>query len=174
MQLQTSNTYRFLNQWLDLRGDPEITDFEDWLDVLEGTSERQLGDIIERADLQYAAQQQGITLSSAQIDDFADVSGLDRNASRSLFANVSNQINALGSRGLLSSGLSVDHLLYGNAGLEYDGVGSQEIQRRVANTAAELGAGDEFNAGRQAQNPFRELARAWKMIQYDPSTKRKL
>ena len=153
-----------LNEWLERDGRPPI-DGEGWIDLFAGTSEIELGDIAERAHLQYAAQQQGLSLAPEQVDILGSRTDLDDRQRGLLFGQVASQVTALGRTGLqqlqalgfTEGDGGLDYLLHGAAGLGYGGLSEVEINQRINQVSTNLGAADDPLAYGSRQQRYRRF-----------------
>jgi hypothetical protein len=81
--------------------------FEDWVDVLAGTSTAEMDGIVERAQLQFQAEQQLSTnLSPEQISRLSEMTGLSEQQMASAFNQAEEALLSLGDAGLNRYNLS--------------------------------------------------------------------
>lgn len=132
-----------LNQWAE-RDLGRSVDFNDWFDLMEGEAAPELNDIAERASLQWAADNQGSTISQSQIEDIASRSQLSEAEARAAFSEFNQSVLALGEEGLSKYGLNRDEVLSVAAGVApTSGRSIDEVKLLVAKTAREQGAADD-------------------------------
>ena len=130
-----------LNEWLAEDGLPGLT-LDTLFDTFAQTMPDELRSIAEKANIQYAVEQQGFSLSRTQISEFASRAALDAQGYERVANQVGSQLAALGPAGLDQTGYGVDHLLSAAAGLEHGGVGAGDVRRRVQSVARSI-AGDD-------------------------------
>ncbi len=143
---RASNSPQFaatLNAWMQ-RDIGQSLDFDTWFDVLAGQAPADVQEIVEKAQLQFVADQQSLGLSGSQIARIAEASDLSEREAARAFEQVSAQLLALGDDGLARYGLSEDDILASQTGIEAtSGRSISEIKQIARKTALELGLADD-------------------------------
>lgn len=145
---QSQDFAESLNFWVQQDMGRDLT-FEDWLDVLEGTSTAEMSQIVERAQLQFQANQQLSTaLSPEQITRLSNLTELSEQQIATSFSGAEAQLLALGDRGLARYNLSERELVNAAFGVQTEGIDATptEVSRLATKTIRELGLQDDPKA----------------------------
>jgi hypothetical protein len=135
-----------LNQWVQNDTGSDLT-FDQWFDVLAGTSDAELDAIVEKATLQFQAEQTSLLLDPSQISRIASLTQFSEAQIAAGFSQAEQQLLALGQQGLTRYGLSEEALVNAGFGLETEGFGSAaEVGRLATKTIRELGIADDPKA----------------------------
>jgi len=138
-----------LNQWTE-RDLGRTIDFDDVFDVLGGTSDAELQQIVERAGLQFQAERAGVEIDRRLIMSLARTTDLSEAQVAANFSTSEQRLLSLGDVGLKRSGLTQDALIqgaFGNVAI-VDGVemSPAELSARASKFAVELGLEDNPKA----------------------------
>jgi hypothetical protein len=134
-----------LNQWTQRElGKP--LDFDNWFNVLAGEAEPDLLAVVEKAGLQYQAEQQGLQLSTDQISKIAEQADLSEQGAAEAFATYEQILTSLA--GTLGNdpkyAITQDEILSLATGIKPDsGRSTEEIRKYAAQAAREAGALDD-------------------------------
>jgi hypothetical protein len=136
-----------LSQWTE-RDLGEALTFENWLDVLDGeVAGSALGDVVEKATLQYLSDQQGLDVDAGLIDRIGAETDLSEGSAKQAFEEVQASLLALGDVGLERYGLTVDDITSASTGIKsVSGRSISDIKRLASKTATELGLADDRKA----------------------------
>ena len=128
-----------LNQWVQDATGKNVT-FDEWFDVLAGTTSTELAGIVEKATIQFQAEQSNLVLDPSDVARIASLTEFSEQAVGASFSTVEQQLLALGDVGLARYDLNVRALV--DASLD---IGPQAAQTRIlANkTIRELGLADD-------------------------------
>lgn len=139
---QSPEFRNILDQWvLDATG--KNISFDQWFDVLAGTTDAELGDIVERATIQFQAQGANIALTTDQIKRIAELTQFSEQQVGASFSSVEQTLLALGDTGLARYSLSVQKLVDATLDIGEDAART----RNLANKAiTELGLQDDPKA----------------------------
>jgi hypothetical protein len=155
LRAEQSTNYRdALNLWTQERLGVDL-DFADWFDVLDGRAAPEIGEVLELAQLQYAANVTGISASMDLISRVGADADLTEAEAFGAFNEAERNLLGLGDEALGRYGLTVDELVSAAAGITTDSGRSIEQVRLMARKAAfELGVAD--NAGTELFVGFSE------------------
>jgi hypothetical protein len=135
-----------LNQWTERDLGESIT-FEDVFDVLAGTARADLAAVVESANLQFQAEQQGIEIDRFQIEQLARTTNLTDQQITANFTAAERNLLALGDAGLRRSGLTQQALISAAFGqgftLEGKELSAVEISQKATKFAIEAGLLDD-------------------------------
>lgn len=136
-----------LNQWTE-RDLGESIDFDDVFDVLQGTERAELTQVVERANIQFQAEQQTLEISRRQIETLARTTQLTEAQLAANFSTTEQRLLSLGDEGLRRSGLTQAALISASFGQSFvTGQGQElsatEISQRASKFAIELGLADD-------------------------------
>ena len=139
---QSPQFKNILDQWVqDATG--KSVSFDEWFDVLAGTTTPELDAIVEKATIQFQAEQSNVFLSQTEITRIAELTQFSEEAVGSAFSSAEQQLLALGDVGLQRKGLSVQKLIDATLDIGEDAA----TTRRLANKALrELGIEDDPKA----------------------------
>ena len=134
-----------LNQWTESELGKTL-DFNSWYDVLAGEAAPDLEAVVEKAGLQYQAEQQGLQLAADQITKIAEQADLSEQGAAEAFATYEQILTSLA--GTLGSdpkyAITKDEILSLATGIKADsGRSTEEIRRYAAQSAKEAGALDD-------------------------------
>jgi peptidoglycan hydrolase-like protein with peptidoglycan-binding domain len=144
LRAEQSTNYRdALNLWTQERLGVDL-DFADWFDVLDGRAAPEIGEVLELAQLQYAANVTGISASMDLISRVGADADLTEAEAFGAFNEAERNLLGLGDEALGRYGLTVDELVSAAAGITTDSGRSIEQVRLMARKAAfELGVADD-------------------------------
>lgn len=144
-----------LNQWTENDLGKSIT-FEDWFDVLEGTAGTDLGAVVEKATIQFAAERSNTTLDQSTIARLSELTNFTEAQMATAFSSSEQALLTVGAQNLERFGLSETALVNSAFGVETIGADplsssgaaltSVEVQRRARKAATELGLEDDRKA----------------------------
>ncbi len=144
-----------LNKWTEQDLGMSIG-FEEWFDVLAGTSTPELNQVVEKATLQFVADSSGTTLSDEQISRLAELTEISEQQMRLAFNEAEQALLSVGSGDLARFGLTEQALVSAAFGLESAGADplstdgtpftSAEISKRARKARIELGLEDDRKA----------------------------
>lgn len=135
-----------LNQWVQRDLGSELT-FEDWFDILEGTTTPEMDAVVERATLQFQADLATTSLSADQISRLAELTQLSEQQMTLAFSTAEEALLSVGDTDLERYGLSQQQLVNAAFGVDTDGVSATDINRRARKAATELGIQDDAKTG---------------------------
>ena len=128
-----------LDQWVQEATGKSVT-FDEWFDVLAGTSSTELDAIVEKATIQFQAENANIILDPSQIARIAELTQFSEEAVGTAFSSAEQTLLALGDVGLNRYNLSVQKLVDATLDIGEDAAST----RRLANkTIRELGLADD-------------------------------
>jgi hypothetical protein len=123
-------------------------DFDNWFDVLAGSSTPEMQQVVERATLQFVSDTQGgFGLAADQIGRLAELTDFTEQQMAQAFTNAETALLSVGQADLARYGLSQEALVNAAFGVETGDMSSTEIQRQAAKAATELGIQDDEKAG---------------------------
>ena len=134
-------------------------DFDDLFDAIAGLDSGELSDVIEKATIQFHANQRSTILSPEQITRLATLSDLSEDQISQSFSGVEETLLALGVKGLRTSGLTEAALV--DAAFDINQDSSANETRRLARKAIlERGLSDDrkaqfFGSFDSSGKPFR-------------------
>ncbi len=131
-----------LNQWTNQEIGKDAS-FDEWFDVLAGTSTPEFEAIVEKATIQFQAEQSQLFLDPTQVARIAELTQLSEQAVGTAFSSVEQQLLALGDVGLARYSLSVQKLIDSTLNI---GESPAETRRLAAKTIRELGLADDDKA----------------------------
>lgn len=134
-----------LNQWTE-RDLGKTIGFNDWYNVIAGETPAELADVVEKAGLQFQAEQQGVAITSAQVGNIAALADLTEAQAASAFTEYEQILTSLaGSLGNNSKyDLTSDEILSLATGIKpASGRSHEEIRRRAAQAAREADVLDD-------------------------------
>lgn len=153
---QSAEFKSILNQWvLDATG--KTVTFDEWFDVLGGTSTPELNNIVERATIQFQAQQTSLILDPTQIRRIAELTQFSEQEVAAKFSASEQSLLALGNSGLARYGLSVEKIVDATV---IGGKESEKVLQLANKTIRELGLADDpkaqfFTGFTQAGRPIK-------------------
>jgi len=143
-----------LNKWTE-RDLGQSIGFEDWFDVLAGSSTPELQAVVEKATLQFAADSTSTILSNDQITRLANLTDISEAQMRVAFTSAEEALLTVGGADLARFGLSEEALVSAAFGVGSSGADplstdgdftAGEIRRRAKKAATELGIQDDRKA----------------------------
>ena len=134
-----------LNQWTQRDLGKTIT-FDDWFNVVAGEAPAEIADVVEKAGIQYVAEQQGLTLTSDQIGRVAELSDLTESQTAEAFTQYQQILTSLA--GTLGNdpkyAITEDEILSLATGIKAPtGRSTEEIRKYAVQAAREAGALDD-------------------------------
>ena len=131
-----------LNEWVFDATGKQVT-FDEWFDVLAGTSAPELDQIVENATTAFQAQQHGIILSQSQVKHIAGLTEFSEAEVAAKFSSAEQKLLSLGNSGLARYGLSIEKVV--NAAVA-GGPDAAGILRIANKTIQELDLADDDKA----------------------------
>ena len=128
-----------LNQWVQDATGKEVT-FEEWFDVLAGTSTPELDSIVEKATIQFQAENANIILDPTAIARIAELTQFSEQAVGTAFSSVEQTLLQLGDVGLSRYSLSVQKLVDATLDIGEDAAATRRL---AGKTIRELGLADD-------------------------------
>ncbi len=134
-------------------------DFDDLFDAIAGLDTGELSDVIEKATIQFHANERSTILTPEQIARLANLTDLTESQIAGSFTGVEETLLALGIKGLKTSGLTEAALV--DAAFDINQDGSAVETRRLARKAIlERGLSDDrkaqfFGSFDSSGRPFR-------------------
>ena len=142
---QSTNYRNALNQWTQARLGKDL-DFASWFDVLAGEAAPDIAQVLELAQLQFAANTTGIGIDGGLLQRIAADTNLSEAQALGAFNETERNLLALGQEGLGRYGLTQEELVSAFAGIPTPSGRSIEQVRLLAQKAAvELGMADDVN-----------------------------
>ena len=145
-----------LNAWTQNDLGVDVT-FEDWFDVLDGNPAPEIGEVVEKAIIQYQADRASTTLSPDQITRLATLTELQEGQIAQAFNAAEEQLLSVSGADLTRFGLSEAALVNAAFGVETLGpdplssdnapLSAGEVRKRARKAATELGVADDFKQG---------------------------
>lgn len=139
---QTPEFANILDQWVQNDTGKSLS-FDEWFDVLAGTSSDQMQQIVEKATIQFQAQNASLVLNPSEIARIAKLSELSETAVGAAFGSVEQTLLALGDTGLQRYGLNVQKLVDATLNIGEDNEATRKLARK---TIKELGLADDDKA----------------------------
>jgi len=131
-----------LDQWMQTELGQSL-DFDTWFDVLAGAAPAEVGEVVEKATLQFVANQQSLDLTGSQLARLAESTSMSEAQAAAAFEDISAQLLALGDD-LERYGLTEDDILASQTGIQAtSGRSISEIKQIARKTALELGLADD-------------------------------
>jgi len=141
-----------LNEWT--QNDLGITlDFEDWFEVLEGSTTAEMDAVVEKATIQFQADLADTQLDRATIERLAGLTQLSEQQMTIAFTNAEQSLLAVGQADLARYGLTQEALVAAAFGTDSAGADplslgggeftATEIRKRARKAATELGIQDD-------------------------------
>jgi hypothetical protein len=134
-----------LNQWIANETGKDMT-FDEWFDVLAGTTDPELDLIVEKATLQFQADQTNLFLAPSQITRIANMTQFSEAQVAANFTVAEQQLLAIGTRNLSRFGLSEEALVSASFGLGSGDETNVETRRAAKKAILELGLEDDDKA----------------------------
>ena len=122
-------------------------DFDNWFDVLAGSSSAELDLVVEKATLQFVADNVGSNLDSDLISRLADLTDFSEQQMAVAFTNAEQALLSVGDPYLARYGLSQEALVNAAFGLESGNMSAGEITKQAQKAAQELGLQDDTKQG---------------------------
>ena len=119
--------------------------FDTWLDVIDGAElDSEMASIVEKATLQFQAEQQGLEVDQTLIERIGTDTDLHEREMAQAFEEAQAQLLGLGEAGLARYGLTVDDVISASTGIKSaSGRSIQEVKRLASKTLQELGSFDD-------------------------------
>lgn len=111
-----------LNEWVKYETGSELT-FDQWVDVMAGTSDPQIAAIVERATIQFQGEQRTSSLTPEQIKRIADQTQLSEAQIVVAFSNAEEMLLSVGTPYLERYGLTEEMLVNAAFGITGDSSG---------------------------------------------------
>jgi hypothetical protein len=131
--------------------------FEDWFEVLEGTTTAEMDEIVEKATLQYRLDMSTLRLEDEQIARLADMTQLSEREMAMAFSTAEQALLSVGDTNLARYGLSEEALVNAQFMIDTEGtdtistregaMSATEIRQRARKAATELGIQDDQKRG---------------------------
>ena len=139
---QSAQFKGILDQWvLDATG--KSVTFDEWFDVLAGTTSPELAQIVENATTQFQAERHNLGLSPTDIARITSLTEFSEQEVGQLFSSAEQQLLALGDVGLARYSLSQQKLV--DSFLDI-GPSAAETRKLATKTIRELGLADDEKA----------------------------
>ena len=136
-----------LDAWVQADTGSALT-FEDWFDVLAGTTSPEMDAIVEKATLQFQADLATTTLSPEQISRLAELTQLSEQQMTLAFSNAEEALLSVGDADLERYGLSQESLVNAAFGVNTEGgMSATDVNRQARKAAQELGIQDDSQRG---------------------------
>jgi hypothetical protein len=101
---------------------------------------------VEKATIQFQAEQTSLFLDPSQIEHLANMTQFSEQQIAQGFGSAEQQLLALGAQGLSRYGLTEEALINAAFNLETDGISAVETRRLATKTIRELGFADDRKA----------------------------
>ncbi len=138
----SSDYFSVLDQWMQREGHPGLS-FDNWFDAIAGQAPPEVAEVIEKATLQFSAEQQGVGVSRDQISRISGLSDLNEEDARAAFADAAEILRAVGGD-LGQYGVTQDEILSLVTGIKSDsGRSLQEIAGLAEQIGKERGRADD-------------------------------
>ncbi len=135
-----------LNLWVQRELGRDAS-FDEWFDVLAGTSSTEMGNIAELATLQFQADQTGLAISEEQLKRLAGNLNLNEAQMAAAFTDTERSLLAIGDENLQRFGLTQAELVSASAGISSEaGRSVEEIRQQAQIAATEMGLIDDASS----------------------------
>lgn len=134
-----------LNAWTE-RDLGISLDFDNWFDVLAGSTTPEMQQIVEKATLQFVADTTTTILSAEQISRLAELTDFSEQQMSIAFNNAEQRLLSVGDAYLSRYDLSQEQLVNAAFGVDSGGTSAAEITQRAQKAAQELGIMDDNKA----------------------------
>jgi hypothetical protein len=124
-----------LNKWTVAKLGREVS-FGEWFDLLAGQTTTEIAEVVELANLQFAAERAGLQVAAQHLENLAGALDLTEEQAFAAFNNVERQLLAIGDENLARYGLSQADLVAASAGILPESGRSIETVRQQARKAA--------------------------------------
>ena len=136
-----------VNKWLGAAGIAPLSDFNSFFDLLSGTSQPEVNEIVELAGISFVAGQQGTDITDQFIREIAERTDLTEGQIGASFLQSDKDLLGLGIAGLRTAGeLTSEEIIATAVGFTTGDRSLAEMQRLIRKTKEEQGIADDPTA----------------------------